>query len=614
MCGLIFYSSSSKQVNHSQFVRALNTLNSRGPDNKGLWFSETKNVALGHTRLQINGGDSASQPMCGDVDNTLVVAVNGEIYNDRAPLELQGIRFNTASDSEFLLHQFHLSGISGLAELDGEFAFVIVDKKSHQVTLGRDRHGIKPLFYAFIEGELIAASEIKALLAYGVPAKWNKDYLSGAEYFLQDASQTFVEGIYSVPPGHVVQVSGSTLTVIPYIERSPLNPSLFAVSTLSYSEACTQFETLLVDAIDKRLLKDQTNNTYLSSGIDSSIITAIASGLSDSMHSYTIAFPDKAIDESQQAKQFAKQLAITNDTVLVDDYILADHLQSAVLQSEMAIPNINVAAKLYLSKQLALAGKKTVLTGEGADESLLGYGFFRQDLSAPYTSVSQFPATWHTHLQAVKNKLGCLPAQAVHATANGVLLTSLRAPQFQLESTMNNFSTLLIAPSASPITTSQITVSQQLHYQSVFQTYNLGALADRTEMANGIEGRPPFLDNQLVAFIHGLPLSYKFDGGVDKRILRDVATKYMPKQYTAIAKKPFISSPASLHTVGPLAEVFQSYFLDLTHLPDFYDKQKVSNLYHHALQLPIAQQAQLDPVFMFLCSVMILQAAYKMEF
>lgn len=608
MCGIIFYQSPIKKVNQSQFVSALNTLSSRGPDNHGVWFCEDNQSALGHTRLQINGGERATQPMLGTGDNALVIAVNGEIYNERESLESLGINFNTESDSEFLLHLFHCKGISGLVELDGEFAFVIVDQKSKKSFLGRDRHGIKPLFYAFIEGQLIAASEIKALLAYGVPAKWNKAYLSGAEYFLQDASETFVEGVFSVPPGSVVQVSGAELKIIPYIEKSPLNPDLFTPTALSYSDACTRFETLLLDAIDKRLLKGQTNNSYLSSGIDSSIITAIASGLSRSLHSYTIAFPDKNIDESQQARQFAKQLGINNDTILIDDYILADNLKSAVVQSEMAIPNINVAAKLHLSKQLALVGKKTVLTGEGADESLFGYGFFRQDLIAPYQSVSQFPKAWHPHLQAVKDKLGCLPAQAVHATANGVLLTHLRAPEYQLESSMNNFSLVLIDSTAT-----HISVAQQLHYQSVFQTYNLGALADRTEMANGIEGRPPFLDNKLVAFIHSLPVNYKFDGQIDKRILREVAIKYMPKQYTSIAKKPFISSPASLQTVGPLAELFQHYLLDLKHLPEFYDKTKVGMLYQQALQVPVTQQAQLDPVFMFLFSIMILQETFAMS-
>ncbi len=609
MCAIIFYHSPTKQVNSVQFVNGLKTLNQRGPDNQGVWFSDKNNVAMGHTRLQINGGESATQPMFGIADNPLVIAVNGELYNDRAPLESLGFNFNTASDSEFLLHQFHLKGVSGLTELDGEFAFVIYNQKTEKSYLGRDRHGIKPLFYAFIKGELVAASEIKALLAYGVPAKWNKAYLSGAEYFLQDASQTFVEGVYSVPPGYIVELSGSELKLTPYVEQSPLNPNLFPTTTLSYNEACTQFETLLVDAIDKRLLKGKSNNSYLSSGIDSSIITAIASNLSDSLHAYTIAFLDKKFDESQQAGQFAKKLGISHEIISVDDYILADNVKSAILQSEMAIPNINVAAKLHLSKQLALAGKKTVLTGEGADESLLGYGFFRQDLTAPYKSVSQFPASWHAHLNAVQDKFGCLPAQAVHATANGVLLTSLRAAQYQLEATLNDFPQLVIDPKAAGIT-----ISQRLHYQSVFQTYNLGALADRTEMANGIEGRPPFLDNKLVEFVHRLPVDYKFDGTVDKRVLRDVAVKYMPKQYTSIAKKPFVASPASLQTIGPLAELFQSYFVELKHLPEFYDKNSVRLLYQQALQAPVAQQAQLDPVFMFLFSLMILQESYAMHF
>ena len=132
-------------------------------------------------------------------------------------------------------------------------------------------------------------------------------------------------------------------------------------------------------------------------------------------------------------------------------------------------------------------------------------------------------------------------------------------------------------------------------------------------MAHGIEGRPPFLDNKLVEFVHALPLNYKFEGQTDKRILRAVAGKYMPQSYAQIAKKPFISAPASLRAEGPLAGLFASYFMDLKHLPEFYNKEKVRNLYLQALTLAPAKQAALDPVFMHLCSLMVLQERFALS-
>lgn len=600
MCAILFYHSLTKACDPHKFEQALDSLLHRGPDGKGIWFADNQKTALGHARLAINGDYAAAQPMHSD---TYVIAVNGELYNQRAKIEKQGITFNSESDSEYLLHHFQLKGVAGLTDLDGEFAFAIYDKETDTAYLGRDRHGIKPLFYCFYHGQLIAASEIKALLKYGVEAKWNKAYLAGAEFFVQDAAQTFVEGVVSVPAGHILKISEKGIESFPYVDKSPLEPALFKEINLSFNQACSQFEELLVKAVDKRLVSHLSNQAYLSGGIDSSIISAIANGLTANLHAYTIAFTDSAFDESKLASEFAGKLGISHDIVEVNDTVLADNFYNAVRHCEMVVPNINVAAKFYLSKILKQSGCKTVLTGEGADESLLGYGFFRQDLTAPYTDIIRLPVPWHQHLTDVKKQLGFLPAQIVHTTPVGLLLSGLRNKKFS--DVLHSF-----PDTQTDISVGFIADSQKLHYHSVFQTYNLGALADRTEMAHGIEGRPPFLDNELTAFVHSLPLSYKFDGIVDKRILREVATKFLPTRYAQMPKKPFISAPASLKKEGALALLFQSYFLNLKYLPEFYNKQKVGDLYLQALAVDPGKQASLDPALMHLCCVMILQQSF----
>ncbi|MFT6985026.1 MAG: asparagine synthase (glutamine-hydrolyzing) [Psychromonas sp.] len=608
MCAIVFYHSNQLPCDTGKFAQALTSLSHRGPDHSGLWYGDDGKLAIGHNRLEINGGSCATQPMHSS-DGELVIAVNGEIYNKRAEIEKQGATFTSESDSEYLLHQFKLKGLTGLSELDGEFAFVIYDKSSKTAYLGRDRFGIKPLFYSQHNGALVAASEIKALLAYGIPAKWNKNYLAGSEYFVQHANETFVEGVYAIAPGNILKISEKGVESLPYITESPLDPSLFESRPIAFNQACDEFESLFVGAIEKRLLKSSSNQTYLSSGIDSSAITAIAARLSGSLHAYSIGFADTAFDESKQAQKFAKEIGVSHDIVEVTDTILANNFAHAVIHSEMPVPNINIAAKYHLSKQLSQAEHKTVLTGEGADESLLGYGFFRQDLTKPYRDLQQFPSSWQPHLSAVQKHLGFLPAQAVHASPNGLLLNSLRNSEHLTATSFSSF-----ARFDSSVTADPIARSQKLHYQSVFQSYNLGALADRTEMAHGIEGRPPFLDNALVEFIHSLPLSYKFDEQIDKRILRAVAGKYMPHSYAQIAKKPFISAPASLRSQGPLAALFQHYFLELTYLPDFYNKEKVRKLYLEALTLDANKQASLDPVFIHLSSLMILQKRFGLSF
>ncbi len=603
MCGILFYSSLETPYNQEAFFQSLSEIQHRGSDGSGYWFSDQSFTAIGHNRLAINGGADANQPML-SADGRLVIAVNGELYNSRLGLESLGACFKTQSDSEFLLHQFQHKGCAGFDELDGEFAFAIWDESNKTAYLGRDRHGIKPLFYCKYQGGIIAASEVKALLAYGVPAKWNKRYLAGSEYFIQNARETFVEGVYAVPPGSFLKITSMGVDTVSYVQQSPFDPSAFTPSTLSFDHACEQFESLLLQAIEKRLISGGSNQAYLSSGIDSSIITAITAGLSDSVNAYSIGFDDNSFDESKQAQAFAAELGVAHEIVQVSDHILADHFQSAVLHCEMPVPNINVAAKYYLSSVLSDAGHKTVLTGEGADESLLGYGFFRQDLTEPYSDIGLFPEPWKKHLQNVKQSLGFLPAQAVHSTPIGLMLSQLRQAEYALEPSLSTFE--MQAPSS----IDGIEGSQKLHYQSVFQSYNLGALADRTEMAHGIEGRPPFLDNALVAFVHSLPTEYKFDGAIDKKILRHMAGKYMPSSYAKIEKKPFISAPSSLRKTGPLADLFQDLFMGLEHLPYFYNKEKVRGLYLDALNLDPSKQASLDPIFMHLASLMVLQKEF----
>jgi len=608
MCGILFYHSLNKQVDHLRFTKALDILKHRGPDGQGVWISPNGSVGLGHTRLQINGGELGRQPLfsrgTSDNDKNWVAVVNGEIYNSREALLRKGAQFTTQSDSEILLQQFIHEGIEGLNLLSGEFVFSLWNEKTKTAYIGRDRHGIKPIYYTVYDQQLIAASEIKALLEYGAPRRWNQDYLANSAYFVQDANETFIEGVFALPPGHCLKVNQKGVELMSYISKSPLKPFEYNTLDISLTEACSQFDTLLCEAIHKRLDTNNVTSCYLSSGIDSSIITAIAAQKSDELTAYSIAFEEAELDESRMAKAFAHKIGVEHHMVQVNDQILADNFVDAIYHSEMAVPNINIAAKYHLSKVLNSQNKKVVLTGEGADESLLGYGFFRQDITAPYRNIQQIPERFKTSLSPVFNHLGFAPAQIVHATGIGDLLHRLRQ-----EPNGIRFTNLI---HQLDVQSTPVKLAQALHYKSVFQTYNLGALADRTEMANSIEGRPPFLDNDLVAFIHGLPQNFKFNKGTDKFILREVAKKYMPVTHTTIKKKPFIAAASSLKSKGPLAELFKSYLLEGTYLPSVYSKTKVQNLYQQVLQLPANQQSSYDPVFVNLTSLMILQERFSL--
>ncbi|GAA3934169.1 asparagine synthase (glutamine-hydrolyzing) [Litoribacillus peritrichatus] len=603
MCGLLFYYSRYDSVDVARFKDALGYLNHRGPDERGLWMSAGLKVALGHCRLSINGGQSGRQPMV-TADNQWVSVINGELYNDRSSLLKEGAQFQTKSDSEYLVQSLMHCGERAFQLLDGEFAFAVWHSASETAYLGRDRHGIKPLYFARINGKIIAASEVKALLACGVPSRWNLEYLQSVESFVADTTQTLVKGVFSVPPGVVLKVVNDEVKQITYVDTSPLIPASYRLSDLSFDDAADQFESLFIRAIKKRLLTGGVNACYLSSGIDSSMIAAVTKQYSQKLKTYSIGFEDPMFDESSQASEFASCLDIEHEIVSVSEKTLADCFEASVYHCEMPVPNFNVSAKFFLSKVLSARGHKVALTGEGADESLLGYGFFMQDITSPYLGEAE-DGHGFGRLSYLHKRLGYVPAQMAHALPQAEALYNLRNRKYSL---INEYSAIN-REKDSPL----ICTSQELHYKTVFQTYNLSALADRTEMANAIEGRPSFLDNELVDFIHSLPLEYKFHLRKNKRILRHVAKKYMPESYTYVKKKPFITAPVSFKKTGPLADLFESYILGGNDLPSLYSSSKVRKLFLQLKGQNESVRSRFDPVFVHLVSLMILQKKFNLS-
>lgn len=607
MCGLLFYHSLSRKLRTENFIAALQKLHHRGPDETGTWISHDQTAALGHKRLSINGGVSGQQPLFSE-DKRWIAVVNGEFYNSRQSLIDEGAHFKSDSDSEYLLNSFLSKGEACLSELDGEFAFALWDQKTKTAYLARDRHGIKPLYFAQVGDQFIAASEIKALLTYGVPARWNQQYLATAGAFVTGANETCVEGVYAVQPGELFILNTNGLEVRTYIKESPLDPTLYSTSQLSFTEACVQFEHLLINAVGKRLQQGMGNACYLSSGIDSSMITAMAAESSSNIDAFSIGFDDPRLDESKTARYIAKQLGVSHHTIVATDDLLADSFEESVYHCESSVPNLNVTAKYLLSKTLATNGHKVALTGEGADESLMGYHFLKKDLLSPYKNVQEMPIKLSSHLLDVFQKMGYIPAQIMHSSYQAEVLKQLQSDK---DIDINPYTSLL---SKAVATGEMYKNSQRLHYKSAFQNYNLSALADRTEMANGIEGRTPFLDNELVDFIHSLPIAFKVNENIDKRILRQVAKKYHPDEISMIDKKPLIAPVSCFRESEPLSSLFDHYFYDDSNLPDFYSINKVRELYAKLRNATYPQQVKFDPVFMHLASLMVLQKHFSLAF
>src|SRR5262245_55887090 len=218
MCGIAACFSRGKPVSNLALDRATNSLIHRGPDHQSVWLSNDQRVGLGHARLSIIDLTTGDQPIANE-DEQIRIIVNGEFYDferQRRELEQRGHRFRTRSDSEIALHLYEDFGVHCVQHLRGEFAFVLWDEANQTLFAARARFGIKPLYYAVHEGVLYLASEIKALLAAGVPARWDH------EYFYQHATgpamsdRTLFQGINQLPAGHYLTATPSGMRILRY--------------------------------------------------------------------------------------------------------------------------------------------------------------------------------------------------------------------------------------------------------------------------------------------------------------------------------------------------------------------------------------------------------------
>ncbi|TMO60458.1 asparagine synthase (glutamine-hydrolyzing) [Pseudoalteromonas aurantia] len=533
MCGILV--SQLSKVDSFDLINGLSSIKHRGPDQSNTYIDTDSQTYIGHNRLAINGGLDAVQPMLSEC-TPWVIGVNGEIYNDKSELDVVKTKFRTKSDTEFALRGIEQFGVNFISELDGEFSLCLYNRKTKSLYLARDRNGSKPLYYYQSNEKFIAASEIKALLATGVPAVWNKNYLMAKERFLVGAEQTFVKNIYSLPPGNILECKNNEVQIYSYCKILPSYPDTFEKLDIDYESAINQFDTLLKRAVSKRL-PNENFACYLSSGVDSSYICAMASRLTKKTSSISIGFTNSTLDESTKAEKFAKQLGIQHHTLSLSQSDLINAFESAVYHAESIVPNMNVAAKFLLSKQTKKLGFRIALTGEGADESLLGYNFFQHDIATPqkyqHNQVELFKGQ-----ARLEKRLNFTPSAASSTFSISSTLNSLRLDEYYYTHNQSH----LIAPDDELIT-SPLGYSQWLHYNTVFQDYNLQALGDKTELAHSIEGRQPFLDNKVVEFLHSLPTNFKYHNGVNKRILRDVYSKNFPEFQIEQQKIPFLAPP-----------------------------------------------------------------------
>jgi asparagine synthase (glutamine-hydrolysing) len=569
MCGIVAQFSTGAPVSANALRRATAALHHRGPDGQRQWIAPHGRVGLGHARLSIIDLETGDQPIANE-DGQLQIVVNGEFYDYQRyqkDLEQRGHRLRTRSDSEILVHLYEDLGTHCLRELRGEFAFVLWDERNGLLFAARDRFGIKPLFYSQFGDTLHIASEAKALFAAGVPARWDHESVYQDLHMIADGDRTLFHGVYQVPPGHYLLATRQRFQVVPYWDlQYPTadNPA----PERSEAEHVERMRHELGESIRLRLRADVPVGVYLSGGLDSCAVLGFAASLSERpLEAFTIAFEEGPFDESPIAAEMARKAGANFHVFRMPEDLLADHFADAVWHCETITGNANFVAKFLLSEKVRDFGFKVVLTGEGSDELLGGYPFFRQDMlqygmpgeeaEATRRRVAELRAANRQYgafgapsgdslsTESVARVLGYVPTWIQTRGIIGNRVRTLLSPAFAQEfpgrDPYQMFLNRLDLPEGAP--RDPLNQSMWLWLKAVFPNKLLNFLGDRSEMAHSIEGRTPFLDHVLAEAVNRMPVSMKVHGMTEKYVLREAAKPHLTDTVYKRQKHPFMAPP-----------------------------------------------------------------------
>jgi asparagine synthase (glutamine-hydrolysing) len=581
MCGIIGVFSSSPLPN-GILNNAINSLKNRGPDGHNIYFSDNHKIALGHTRLKIIGLENGEQPLISP-DGNLVAIVNGEFYDYKIikqQLTQDGFVFKTESDSEIILALYQKYGVNCLDKLNGEFSFLLFDKKKNLFFAARDRFGVKPLFIANINNMLVLGSSIQAILSIIKVKNINYSALNCFYYGVPSQSETYIKNIKQIEPGHYIVYDGKSLIKHCYWDFTYNSTP----AEKSDQELIEEFRINLEESIKRRLIADVPIGFYLSGGIDSSGILAIASFYTNQkINAFNIAFEQEEYNENNYAQLVAKHLDVSLSTLQICDQDLADHYSEAVYFREAPVYQTSGVAKFLLSEHTRNHGYKVVLTGEGADEMLLGYPSFREDyiLNLPInkkniflnslaeenatTSSAYVSSGEYVNLLKIKKRLGFIPSflKLSHDISKySQTIFNIDYAKSKIEN--NDIITDEILKIYKKDIYPNVNQSAFLYSKTFFPELILSYLGDRMEMAHGVEARLPFLDNNLISLIQKLPIHLKINSSLEgKYILRKAMEPYLPQEI-CWRKKHIFAAPgfgtktrsSSIYLL--MAEIFRS--------------------------------------------------------
>lgn len=541
----------------------------RGPDDEGLMAQE--NVGLAMRRLSIIDVQSGHQPMTNE-DGNLWIVFNGEIYNHnelRCDLEARGHHYRTHSDTETIVHLFEEYGDDCVARLRGMFAFAIWDNSIRRLFVARDRLGIKPLYYSYIDGVLLFGSEIKAILAYpGVQAKFNRQTL--AEYLAFGyiaGTETMYEGIEKLPPGYTLAVDESG-----QLETSQFWDLKLTDDSGSHAREyyVRGYRELLEQCVSSHLMSDVPLGVFLSGGLDSSAVAALTTKIRKApIETFSVGYGEEEFSELPYARAVAKHIGSKHHEVSLSREEFFQNLPRLIWHEDEPLvwPS---SVSLNFVARLAKERVTVVLTGEGSDETLAGYTRYAWTLLNARMDSLYRGVTPAILRNAVRNQLasGRLPAtrrrQLEHTflMRDGASWESFYFDNFysafssseQLElltDEARRFAGNAYANCMTIWDQSQGDLLRRLLYTDA-KTYLVELLMkqDQMSMAASVESRVPFLDHALVEFTAAIPAKYQTKGLNGKMILKSAVEDLLPREIIYRQKMGF-PTPWAYWLAGP---------------------------------------------------------------
>jgi asparagine synthase (glutamine-hydrolysing) len=582
MCGIAGFTlqQSGSLRNDRKIVEAmLDTIAYRGPDQRGVELSDK--IAFGHNRLTIIEPQGGKQPRRHpDTKSSLIY--NGEIYGYRKfddSIASAGHTLRDHCDTETLFWLIQMHGVKAAAQmLDGMFAFAYHDAVSDTLYLARDAMGQKPLFYAEANGELIFASEIKALLQHPSLASPCADIDALSLYLMMEyvpGSPTGIRGIHELPPGHVLSWANGRLTIETYWRTAGVT----RLAPTDIHNAETRFDGLLSQAVEDQMVADVPVGIFLSGGLDSSVIAAMARRHRSDVATFTIKFPQSSYDESAFAEEVAQSIGTRHTTIELDRRNCVDGMEDLVNMIDQPFADSSLLPT-YLLCKATRQHVAVALGGDGADELLLGYPNFR---ALRFAKMLQHMPT--SFGRALESLAGIAPKSSAYMNAAFLLqqlsygvgkpanmqsvywMSALAAREqndlWISERAIDKRIFEQVSQQVAASGQASLFGSCQQHFLNCYLPYNILQKTDRASMYTSLEVRAPFLSSAVANYALSLPHSSLYEGRSGKKILRSIAQSYVPATTIARKKHGFALPVASLIR-GDLRDIIETTLLEPT--------------------------------------------------